>query len=246
MRILKARRLTSLLLACLMVSVTAVAVFGAPAAELTRTFKLDCNGILDLAWDGTNLLVLTGSGNTVLAMDVHTGRIVKTMTIAAGRQQGIAANGDMTWLVDKDGQASLTLVEDKSLHAQGTLTLNTLEKNVDYISGFALEGQNVWLGVAAGWSSKLVCFDTSNGKVVRSFHSRGFPESIEVDGQRIWSATSNMGQFQGAIYEYDGVTGAPLHSYSAPCLNPRGLAFDGQQLWCGDLDSGVVYSLSLQ
>jgi len=218
-----------------------------PAApgDVLQTVKVDCAGVGGLSWLDGALVVLTADGRDLIAVNAVDPADQRVIARAERPQLGVAVVGDAVWIGDERSFVELTARTSDEFMPVRTVYRKDGEPASGELAAFTHDGQYVWSGVVEGWSSRIVCQDVEQQNIVRWFYSRGFPESLTVSDGTLWSATSNMGRYPGTVYQYDAQTGKLLGSFRTPCLYPRGLAFDGHHLWCGDRDSGTLYQLAL-
>jgi glutamine cyclotransferase len=123
-------------------------------------------------------------------------------------------------------------------------SLGTIPGNSAWTGGIAWDGEYVW---TAGWqgASKLFKQDPVDGTVLGSFpvvysgHSGGLDWNGEVF---FYGSSTTDTQGDGLVHVYTA-QGANLYSFACPrgSTHPRGLAYDGRDLWVTTSDADTLY-----
>ena len=209
--------------------------------EILASFRAPGTAPRDLAFDGTFLWLLDDEARTLYQLDPATGTVRGTHALSAAHPQGITWAAGRLWIAD-EATGSIMRVAQNFRTVETTVAAPGAHLR---LGGLADDGATLWSGTIAGWSSRVNQVDPQTGAVLRSYFTKGFPEAVEITGQRLWSATHNGGHRTGLIYEYDQATGLHVAQFDAPGDYPVGLAFDGEALWCVDRENLTVYRLAL-
>ena len=220
-----------------------IPVPGALAApgDVLASFPSPGSGPRDLAWDGAHLWLLDDELNVLYKLDPESGEVrseistepfhARAVTWAAGRLWVSNTATRRLQQLDPDLQAV-----ERELEAPGIpRTTSSFE-----LGGLAWDGTHLWSGCVAGWSSRVSQVDPRSGEVERFFFTKGCPDAVESDGDRLWTATHNRGIRRGLIYQYDYETGRHVSQFDAPGDEPVGLAFDGTCLWWVDRQTLMI------
>ena len=60
-----------------------------------------------------------------------------------------------------------------------------------YARDIAWDGEYLWSGCIAGWSSRVNQVDPRTGQVHRFHFTKGVPDAVESNGQFLWTASHN-------------------------------------------------------
>lgn len=198
-----------------------------------------------IAWDGKHLWIVDDGTDMVYELDPADGKVLSSFASPGGSARGIVWDGRHLWTSDDASRKiyKLAAATGRSRAAIAAPVMST-ERGPSPLGGLAWDGQCLWSGWIAGWSSRMNRVDPTDGSVKKSYFSKGYPRALTSDGEFLWSATDNGGHRLGIIYKYDLSNGLCVSQCDAPGYYPVGLAFDGQHLWCVDQKTKRVYRLA--
>ncbi len=192
-----------------------------------------------VAFDGTNIWVTNQADARVSKIRASDGSVLGTFFLGGSNPLGIAFDGTNMWIADSGitgvaGTTFVTVLRSDGSIAQ-TLTVNESPQQL------AFDGSRMWVTTAQG---SVIGFRTSDYTVVANSKVGSSARGIAFDGQNMWVAA-----------EPSNCTGCPKHPYlreftaSDPPvvvrtvelsitssgrtaeLHPRGVVFDGANLW---------------
>ncbi len=212
--------------------------------EVLLSFAAPTDKPCDLSWDGSTLWLLDNESHKLYELHPVNGELLSELDTSTPDPCGLTWTGDEIWLCDSstlqigrlDREANL-MIDQISVPCMATSTCKA--------SALAWDGEYLWSGTVAGWSSRVSQVDTVTGEVRRSFFTSGYPDALETDGSLIWTASHNGGDNPGLIYQYSFQDGVYLSHFTTPGKKPTGLAFDGESLWCVDSETRTIYRLAL-
>lgn len=239
-----------------------VATLWAPPAsaapgDVLASIPAPCSAPRDLAWDGTHLWVLgektpgdeggSAEASRLFRVNPSDGSVDREIVLEVGRPRGIAMLAGHLWVSDEVGHvlSRLDLSRGSADHSvpapreSGSAALPGL-------GGLSSDGNSLWIGTIAGWSSRIQQVDPGTGEIRRRHFSSGYPLAVEAAASRIWTATTTLRDRAGRIFEYDFASGSERSTFPAPGTQPSGLAFDGESLWCADSEQGRIFRLALE
>jgi outer membrane protein assembly factor BamB len=228
-----------------LILLSAVDQVWATPGDVLASFPAPGSGIRDLAWDGNSLWAVGDVTGKIYQLDPSTGAILFEVQVPATEPRGLAYNGKDFWLSDgATGELLLYQRETQSVAARVDAPLVETRSPVA-IGGLAWDGQYLWSGCIAGWSSRISQVDPQTGQVLRFHFTKGVPDAVAANGRFLWNATHNGGIRRGIIYQYDYRDGTYLMHFDTPGNRPIGLVFDGESLWCADQETQKIYRLAI-
>ena len=124
--------------------------------------------------------------------------------------------------------------------SDGTV-LSSYDSGIEGLRGLTFGDDHLWV---SSWNTETIYeLVPADGTIVASFPApfAGKPSGLAWDDGVLWIAEED-----GLIYRVDPVTGQILSSIPPPpsnAFNPRGLAWDGTNLWAGYQTDGLIYKL---
>lgn len=190
----------------------------------------------DIAWDGANLWMVEGGGDTIQKLDA-TGASLSSIPVPSGATggQGITFVGSDLYLAD-DNTDRIFLVDQ----ATGTGLYSFAAPNVAS-KGIAWDGTDLWVSNINVSGSKFIYRVRLTQRVKTSIPAPdGTGVGLTFDGTnlRVSSTTATA-----KIFEVDPAGGSIVAQFSSPSTSPRGLGWDGTNLWHVDANTDLVYKL---
>lgn len=215
------------------------ALINAKVAYVVATYTSPVMRPAGLAWDGTNLWMVSDFDQTIYKLDPETMAILDSMpTPAADYSFGLDHDGVNLW-GDLDDPALIYQLDV----ATGAV-LNSFPSPYLSPNGVAFDGSQVW---HSAFLEDLTLMDPTTGTVTRTIPSPGnqVPRGLEWVGGTLWVVDGN-GYADDAIYKVDPGDGTVLETYQpagATFSLIYGLAFDGTHFWLSDLSTGKIHQL---
>ena len=181
----------------------------APYSGLTFPVGSKPDGI---AFDGANVWVANGGGNTVTKLRSSDGVNLGTFTVGDS-PFGIAFDGANLWVANSSGVTKLRASDGSNL---GTFSVGASPL------GVACDGPNIW--VASFGNGTVTKLRASDGTPLGTFAFPFPPFGVAFDGVNIWVTN---GESITKLRASDGVV---LGSFSVGG-NSCGVAFDGANIW---------------
>ncbi len=198
--------------------------------EVADAFDAPLGHPTGLAHDGGHLLVSEGGR---IYRVTGAGEVMGSFTAPADSGNGLGCDGTDLWLVNAADRTVYRSTLQGFVRDQFSLPLNFSSP-----AGLAFDGKHLWVGHYT-YTHPIYRFDLS-GNIVGSVPLPELPTGIAVDGETVWVVSDHT----DTIYRIDP-EGHLLNSFPSPGPQPYGLAFDGVNLWCGDLETGRIYQLPL-
>jgi hypothetical protein len=181
----------------------------APYSGLTFPVGSKPDGI---AFDGANVWVANGGGDTVTKLRASDGVSLGTFTVGPN-PFGIAFDGANLWVANSSGVTKLRGSDGSNL---GTFTVGASPL------GVACDGLNIWVGsFGSGTVTKL---RASDGTPLGTFELPFPPFGLAFDGENIWVTN---GQSVTKLRASDGTSLGNFYVGG----NSSGVAFDGANIW---------------
>ncbi len=200
--------------------------FNAPSVEIDG-----------MAWDGTNLWVVSDYLDRIWKMDTL-GNVLDSIPAPAAIATGLTWDGQYLWCAD--GGTILIYKLDPA-------TGNVISSIPGPGSGTSCEGL-AWMNDTlwnTNWSNNLIWeLDPATGSIWGQFPSQGDGSTglaWDWHDNCLW----NSDQGTDLIYKLDPVTGAPITAFAAPDTVVQDLTFDGTYLWTCGWFSGIVYKIDI-
>lgn len=184
-----------------------------------------------LACDGVHLWVVGPNGSVVVEVSPVNGTIIRTIPIQIPNARSVAVSSTRIWVMD---DASSLEILDKS--TGNLIRTVSVSDRPDFITH---DGTNLWGATSS--SVRLLSMENwsySISVLTTSYPSQGIAVSPNGD-----IYLSNNG-FVDQIERYDR-SGQLIQIIPGQSSNPRGLALDGRTLWHTDINTGLIYQLSL-
>jgi hypothetical protein len=120
----------------------------------------------------------------------------------------------------------------------------------NYLRDLAWDGASLWVA-SWNWPRSIYKLSPIDGSVITSFSApfSGHPDGLTWDGHYLWIGEEDEigGGEDGKIYKVDPSNGQAVYSFSvdiefsySPTGDPRGLAWDGEHIWAGYQDAGLI------
>jgi hypothetical protein len=181
----------------------------APYAGLTFPVGIKPDGI---AFDGANVWVANGGGNTVTKLRSSDGVNLGNFTVGDS-PFGIAFDGANLWVANSSGVTKLRASDGSNL---GTFSVGASPL------GVACDGPNIW--VASFGNQTVTKLRASDGTPLGTF-ALPFPAfGVAFDGQNIWVTNGE------SVTKLRASDGASLGNFNVGG-NSCGVAFDGVSIW---------------
>jgi len=198
-----------------------------------------------LAFDGQHLWVGDNSTDKIYKLDPTNGKVLATLSAPGGEVRGLTFDGQNLWTLDNISRR-LCQVDRAKGAILSHVTAPTLQTRgqTHELNGLTWDGEYLWSGIVAGWSSRMNQVDPKTGAVKKFYFTKGYPRALASDGTYIWNATDNGGKSLGLVYKYKLSDGLFVSQFDTPGNYPTGLALDGQCLWCVDRETKTIYRLA--
>ena len=198
----------------------------------------------DLAWDGKYLWLVDDGTDTIYKLDPNDGTVLMSFDSPGSQPCGLTWDGAHLWNSD-DSSHNIYKIDPITGLAISTIDapVTTVKGEASPLGGLAWDGEFLWSGWIAGWSSRMNQVDCQDGSIERFYFTKGYPRALASNSKWLWNATDNGGLRSGIIYKYDISNGSFISQCDTPGLFPSGLAFDGQCLWCADEMTKTIYKL---
>jgi DNA-binding beta-propeller fold protein YncE len=186
-----------------------------------------------LAWDGSTLWVVDGTGNVLISLNRLSGTPIRTLDSPLDQTTGIAYDSHDLWVCS---ERSVDVYKINLLNGDVQKRLN-LQKGS--FSALTYAQGSLWLADAQ--SNKVLQVHPETGELLSSFPNAGIrADGLAFDGLHFWVSDSS----RLTIIEL-AADGSKLRTFISPGQSPRGLAFDGQYLWNVD-GNQKIYQLRYQ
>ena len=179
----------------------------------------------------------------MVALDIRHGELIASIAVqpAIETPQGVAFDGIDFWIADwgAPGTDSLYCID-----ATTGAGLDTLPAPSTWPGGMIWDGSALWVGDMLG-GPKLFRVDPESGEVLESFpvvYSASNAGLAWTGDEFYWSSDRSEAEGDGDIHRY-ARDGAHLGAFDAPqgSEHPRGLAYDGENLWVSIEESDSLY-----
>ena len=189
-----------------------------------------------LAWDGESLWCADRLTDLIYAVDPATGEVRRSLPAPGFVPRGLAWDGELLWCLDGEENRIL------ALDPESGLTVRSLESPTPGPQGLAWDGAYLWL---ADPLDDVICqISTEDGTTVKRF-AAPMRTCTGLTAWRgyLWSADRR----EDRIYLIDPAHGGEVVlSLDAPGPHARGLACDGETLWCADYQDDRLRRLVIE
>jgi hypothetical protein len=165
-----------------------------------------------IAFDGANVWVANGGGNTVTKLRASDGVTLGTFTVG-DNPFGIAFDGANLWVANSTGVTKLRASDGSNL---GTFSVGASPL------GVACDGPNIW--VASFGNGTVTKLRASDGTPLGTFAIPFPPFGVAFDGGNIWVTNGE------SVSKLRANDGSLLGSFNVGG-NSCGVAFDGANIW---------------
>jgi len=182
-------------------------------------------GVSGVVFDGTNVWLGNLGGNQVTKLRASDGANLGTVTLGPGSAVPVAFDGTNVWV--KNG-VSLTKIRVSDGANMGTFAVN--------LGGLVFDGANMW-GSDVSNPGTIIKLRASDGTIAGTF---AVSAGVGVfDGTNIWLSVSNV---SGSVIKLRAGDGANLGTFAVGSF-PRGIAFDGENIWVVNGGSKTITKL---
>ena len=185
-----------------------------------------------IAFDGTNLWVVSSATNSVSELNAS-GGFIQSVPVGVA-PVAVATDGTHVWVANSGppGQGgSIT-----ELDPDGTFVRTIDVSFFGQPAGISADGSDVWVTMN---DDVVAEFDASSGTFVNWFGVGNDPTGVSSDGTDVWFVDSQ----DGDIGEYDIASQSTLNFITVG-NDPTGLYSDGQYLWVANSGDGTVSVLN--
>jgi hypothetical protein len=183
----------------------------------------------EVAFDGTNIWVGSGSDQNVIKVQASDGSVQDTIRVA-GNPRALAFDGNNIW---SSGESSGTVnITNGDTHTNTYFGVGSGNGSVP--QGLAFDGTNMWV---ASYQDNIIIKMALDGSVLSTYSVGLHPRSLVFDGANIWvgnvgsSTITKLRASDGSVQGTFNVNGSPT------CL-----VFDGANVWVGT-SANTLYKL---
>jgi len=217
-----------------------------------------------VAFDGANIWVVNLGSTTVSKLRTSDGTCagvanppgssVTACSFAVGSAPlGVAFDGANLWVTN---QSSTTVTKLRASDGTCNGVANPPGSSVtacsfavgSYPMGVAFDGANIW--VANAGSATVTKLRASDGATLGTFAVGSYPYGVAFDGANIWvtnQSSTTVSKLRASDGTCAGVANPPGSSVTACSFavgtGPRGVAFDGANIWVTNGSSNTVTTL---
>jgi outer membrane lipoprotein-sorting protein len=182
-----------------------------------------------IAFDGTNLWIACGPGNTIVRMRPNDGAVLDAFITNITNPYGLAFDGTFMWYTSYSGNfIGKMRLSDGGVY--GPYACGSQPK------GIAFDGMRLW--VANSGTNTVTVFSASDGSSLATLTVHQSPESIAFDGANVW-ITSPSTNTVDKMRSNDGFL---LKTYSI--TSPKAMAFDGTNMWIPSSTNNTVTKIN--
>lgn len=148
---------------------------------------------------------------------------------------GLAWGDDKLWLCG---------AFDNTIYQLGPVNgavLNSYQPSFSHLRGMAWDGTYLWVSDWSTTVGRIYKLNPNDGAVIDSF----LVPYGEVSEGIAWANGFLWVSGDTRIYKVNPIDGSVVDFIDSPEWDPRGLTWDGQYLWVGFQDSGMVYQLNV-
>jgi hypothetical protein len=190
----------------------------------------------EVAFDGTNIWVVNGAGNSVTKLLASTGAVVGTYAVG-NQPNGIAFDGANIWVAN-NASDNVTELLASSGAVVGTYVVGRRPR------GIAFDGTNIW--VANQGDSSVTKLLASTGVVVGTYVvvDGGDPAGVAFDGTNIWVVNNALDSVTKLLASTGAVVGTYTVGFTPNGPPIEGVAFDGTNIWVANHSGSVIKLLA--
>jgi len=167
-----------------------------------------------LAFEGTNIWVVSDSSNTVKAIRPSDGTVIHAVIVGTS-PTGIVCDGPNIW-VSISNTGTLKKIRASDGTVQGTFNIGGTPK------GMVFDGSNLWVTS----DQTLVKVNANDGSIVDNVPLGSQIVSSTFDGNNIWVVTA-----QNNLVKIRAVDASIIGTYVVPGTSAAGVVFDGMNIW---------------
>jgi len=222
----------------LILAISLVAVFSIHAhpGKIIGSIPIPCTTPTGLTFDGTNLWVADRLTDTLYAVNPENGEVNLKLPASGFIPRGLAFDGSYLWAIDaENGTISQT-------DPESGITINMFDAPTRSPQGLTWDGQYLW--ISDDREEALCQISPEDGTTIKRFRA---PMDYST-GLTFWNGYLWCGdRKEDRIYLIDPYhEGEALFSIDAPGKHVRGLATDGEFLFCVDYQDDLIYKLIIE
>jgi signal peptidase I len=184
---------------------------------------------LAICFDGTNIWVAGGYGDSVTKLRPSDGSVLGTYAVGHV-PHALCFDGANIWVANY-GNNSVTKLRASDGSFVGNYAVGSYPWAICY------DGANIW--VTSQNDPTVTKLKASDGSLVGTYAAGTTPRGMCFDGAYIWVANS---LFNGTVTKLKASDGSLVGTYSVGS-NPSGICFDGANIWVANLGSDNVTKL---
>ncbi|WP_455203197.1 hypothetical protein, partial [Kaarinaea lacus] len=144
-----------------------------------------------LAWDNKQFWLFDNKTGELKSIDKRSGAPIKTYKPKIKQLSASTFGGESLWLADQ-GEMKILEVNPETGEVTKSIPLNyPKDKGFDTVTGMAWDGENLWIAIAAGFSSSINQIDTNTGEIKRSLFAECDPKNIDVRDNALYTICYN-------------------------------------------------------
>ncbi|MCF8360142.1 MAG: hypothetical protein K9H26_15415 [Prolixibacteraceae bacterium] len=222
-----------------------------PEAEVLSSIDLKDVASMGLVAIDRQLLVLDTKVAVIKKMDPVQGNITQRIDLKIKAPVGLTAIGKTVWTTDNENK---TVVQIDTKNGEIIKSFEVpIDGDVEHtnIQDIAASGKFIWIALEAGWSSKILKMNSTDGEVIMEFFADCFPKGLAVHKRNLYILAYNKGVYNGTIKKMS-ISGDPVKMRKSACFisntpgkEPSGIAFIGKELWISDNQLNQIHKIKL-
>jgi len=222
-----------------------------PEANIIASMNLKNIGSTGLASFENQLLVLDSTEAVIKKFDAKNDEPIGIIKLSIKSPKGLTSDGKVIWIAD-NATKKIIQIDPKTGEMIKSFDV-PIDADPEHtsIEAIAVDGSFLWVALSAGWSSKILKLDATNGKLILSVFADCLPKGLATNGKELFILAYNKGVFQGNVKKMSISDDAKKMNLSSaficktPGKEPSGITLEGNELWISDNGLRTVQKIKL-
>lgn len=194
----------------------------------TYTFTSGADGT-DLIYDGLNIWANAKSGSIGISKIDLSGKVISTFTTPVNNYHS-AFDGKNLWTTNYTAHSVTKYEFNNFLQTTYTIAGGVVP------NGICFDGHNMWTYNTEGFGTTSYCKIKTNGTYSTYNSLDSDPNGIIYGSGFIYISSTDS----NTVSKIDTITGAILKKYKLPITSPRGMCYDGDNVWISCSGNGIT------
>jgi glutamine cyclotransferase len=222
-----------------------------PEATIIASMNLKNISSTGLASFENQLFVLDSTEAVIKKFDPNNDEPKGLIKLSIKSPKGLTSDGKAIWIAD-NATKKILQIDPKTGDVIKSFDV-PIDADPEHtsIEAIAANGSNIWVALSAGWSSKILKLNSTDGKLISWVFADCLPKGLATDGKELYILAYNKGVLPGSVKKMiisDDMKKMNLSSVficKTPGKEPSAITMVGKELWISDNVLRTVQKIKL-